>query len=1096
MKQKLKNSRGLAQIPIILGLLLMAVAIPAASQLVKQNQTNQGRAASSCCDSGKYCTGYCMGSTCQGSCVSQGSTVAPVCTPNCNDAGSHCAGSTYTGNCGNQCQGSKNCSPTSAPQPTCNSSCGSASEHSCGSHWTNGCGGDCGPGTKQCGATTAPTSKPAATATTKPAATSTPASSTGSSCCANGYYCTTYCINNTTCGSNSCVRDINNPTPTINCGSCGKLADFCSGQPVYNACGAICGYGTGNCASPNPSMPLNPTQIPCNSSCGNASDHCSGTYWKNGCAQQCGPGTRTCQPTAAASPTASPTRAPTNTPVATITPTKVVGTPTPIYSYGMCADNILNTTIGQSCTLNPNCQNNTHKVSCQPDKLSQSARCYCTEHRNVSNWLTPTYTECEWQFYTVSNKTDMGTEPTSCSRFGGPAKPQNCYTQGECDNGVPSCGWCCGGSYFNSQDGKKYCGTPSSNLLTPSPIISLTPTISNLCPASSCFDWTQNCETMAMHLSSKVCASSTKICCQVGIGFPTVTPTLPPVSGYACYCSAANGILAACNTNDCHWSKTQPSNSYVQNGGSACCGNAPLASPTPTPVTATRCCCDDYGNCSKKAVCNSSTNTEGSYLHEMDGSFCTSVAVPTVTSAPGCSNSGACGGLNESCSKCCNGLYYYSLGNYYCGSLSITGTTPSLTPTSIKGTVTPTSASNKITAVPTSVKTSGSCDVECRAKGYTGTVYDQCMSQCIPTPTPKSPGSCDVECRSRGLIGSVYDQCMLQCIPTPTNAQRSTCLNTCDTNHTTGQAYYACIANCAATPIPTQSSDACYAKCDSNGSTGQAYYSCLQNCIQATPTSIKSIPTTAATVPTSKPAPTSAPPAAPTSSNTNPATGSCSYVSLQARVQTDVAHPWVEQLTINSGSSVDLLCAYNGVGLAANNVQIVAAYSTGAVTTFNGGTATAWKPTNTGNYTIYCKSTDSKCGGLTSDSAVLKVGGGVCKECPNDFSCYGNSTGYKWFASGYVADGYTQVPENYCTSTGVIKPTWKGKVKGDANCDGSITVADYSVWQSEYSSIGGYAVNSADWEADFTGNAGVCDGVVNGADFSLWRRSFIDLGGN
>lgn len=47
MKSGTKLSLGLAQIPLLIGLLIMAIAVPVATKLVQQNQTNQGKAASS-----------------------------------------------------------------------------------------------------------------------------------------------------------------------------------------------------------------------------------------------------------------------------------------------------------------------------------------------------------------------------------------------------------------------------------------------------------------------------------------------------------------------------------------------------------------------------------------------------------------------------------------------------------------------------------------------------------------------------------------------------------------------------------------------------------------------------------------------------------------------------------------------------------------------------------------------------------------------------------------------------------------------------------------------------------------------------------------
>ena len=44
MNRSLKFSHGLAQIPLMIVLLLMAIAVPLATQLVQQNQENRGLA--------------------------------------------------------------------------------------------------------------------------------------------------------------------------------------------------------------------------------------------------------------------------------------------------------------------------------------------------------------------------------------------------------------------------------------------------------------------------------------------------------------------------------------------------------------------------------------------------------------------------------------------------------------------------------------------------------------------------------------------------------------------------------------------------------------------------------------------------------------------------------------------------------------------------------------------------------------------------------------------------------------------------------------------------------------------------------------------
>jgi hypothetical protein len=100
-------------------------------------------------------------------------------------------------------------------------------------------------------------------------------------------------------------------------------------------------------------------------------------------------------------------------------------------------------------------------------------------------------------------------------------------------------------------------------------------------------------------------------------------------------------------------------------------------------------------------------------------------------------------------------------------------------------------------------------------------------------------------------------------------------------------------------------------------------------------------------------------------------------------------------------------------------------------------------------------------------------------------------TEYHWFVTGYVMDGFTASTDPNCG--GVIKPAFLGKQKGDANCDGSIDVLDFSLWHKEFfdGNYGAMAKNS--WNADFTGANGVCDGKVDIYDFSLWQKFFNEL---
>jgi len=240
------------------------------------------------------------------------------------------------------------------------------------------------------------------------------------------------------------------------------------------------------------------------------------------------------------------------------------------------------------------------------------------------------------------------------------------------------------------------------------------------------------------------------------------------------------------------------------------------------------------------------------------------------------------------------------------------------------------------------------------------------------------------------------------------------------------------------------------------------------------------------------------PPPAPTS---QPQPSTCEYTSLQARVQIDISHDWRTQLTVNKGEKVNLGCMYDGTGQLAKTARLVAKHSDMTETNFetDDNPVKEWVAPKGGNYTIYCEHMDgSKCPGLVSSSNATLSIGSACLECPNDFHCYGPSDdkaqelGYSWFATGYVQQGWVaQVPDEYCVDAGKLKPTWLGKSRGDANCDGKLDIADTSIWRNEFADISkGEKLVRNNWEADFTGPEGKCDGVVDIGDYSLWRANF------
>ena len=127
-------------------------------------------------------------------------------------------------------------------------------------------------------------------------------------------------------------------------------------------------------------------------------------------------------------------------------------------------------------------------------------------------------------------------------------------------------------------------------------------------------------------------------------------------------------------------------------------------------------------------------------------------------------------------------------------------------------------------------------------------------------------------------------------------------------------------------------------------------------------------------------------------------------------------------------------------------------------------------------------------GGGSSEPEPTVPPGIKCLECPLVFACYvpgeGAGVAGRWFAPGYQWAGWVKVEAESCS--GMTKPVFKGKGKGDANCSGSINMADFSIWRSEFVDLQGNTLNGF-WEANFNCPT---DWRVNLIDFSIWRSNF------
>jgi len=248
------NKKGLAQIPLMIGLLIMAIVVPIATRLVQQNQENRGQAAcyanyAGCSNNASCCSGYCSGICMPAS----NPTTKPVATsipvPSCRTEGQSCANITCCNSQGLFCNSARICVKPATPTPNpCSVSSGKPSNCPCS--YNNQCSsGYCS------GVCTTPP-PPTATPTNDPRQ---PCGSWRTDDCSTGS-CTggQVCINNHSIGS-KCVCIAPTATPMPTCGKDGSYCDSnqpcCSGNTcTLNECYAMptCGKVGSYCDSNQP----------------------------------------------------------------------------------------------------------------------------------------------------------------------------------------------------------------------------------------------------------------------------------------------------------------------------------------------------------------------------------------------------------------------------------------------------------------------------------------------------------------------------------------------------------------------------------------------------------------------------------------------------------------------------------------------------------------------------------------------------------------------------------------------------------------------------------------------------------------------------
>jgi hypothetical protein len=153
MSKTWRGSWGVVQVPLIVGMVIMALALPVALKLGSQNQDTRNLAALPGC---KYCSGNsCVNrsGSCNpdfNGCESNANCSGGSCVPNCACATNLCKGLSCDNGCGGTCYGAKTCViATPAPDPT---RAPTTPPRDCNTAATQDCNWNGKPGTQRCNA--------------------------------------------------------------------------------------------------------------------------------------------------------------------------------------------------------------------------------------------------------------------------------------------------------------------------------------------------------------------------------------------------------------------------------------------------------------------------------------------------------------------------------------------------------------------------------------------------------------------------------------------------------------------------------------------------------------------------------------------------------------------------------------------------------------------------------------------------------------------------------------------------------------------------------------------------------------------------------
>ena len=1156
MKIKLGNLtkiRGIAQIPLIVGLLLMAIAIPVATKLSQESAENRGRATPPTTAACKICSsGFCINSNVthclpeMNECIYNADCA--TCTENatqCNFDGSEywvrkCLSGVWVNQqlCSNGCDGNncKTVTQVCTPSQCCNGGAGRCRfdggacepcEFGCDRNMCRACNPgqikcqdgeliQCESGgmgwnlVNNCGgygcSGTSCNSPPAATNTPKPTATTVPCVAIGGTTSSEANCCSKKAVNmGGSVWQCACIPAGGTTTNASYCcsgksenGKC--LAPGCSLGGVNYAVGVKLCYADKSkyrsCASTGWQ----------DVSCGNGTACYDDGAGNVGCATR---QTAVCCCTSSNSQRSWYTSACPDYNGWYQCDGHCSSLPTPTPSY--CGFVGLPCCNGNSCSGSI-CDTSTGKCRVIEDPTTFPTNCLSkySVNQRVCDPLRPQYynTCLSTGFWSGFIKCIAGTK---CNE----GVCESCIEDGSlCTAGLfNNCEKCCSNKYHSVSD-KNYCGAVPTLVPTKTPVPTSTPTPT---PAPGCKNDGVYCVIAGTVNTCNCCTNQYYRAGPTGDAYicgPRPTPTCI-ADGLSCGGSAASYCDRCCQKDV-----------YYALGQNWFCGTNPNLTSVPTrlPTSST---CRSYGTWRSGECCSGLTKV---WVNYPDYRCCRANGLSTDTA-----------------SHCCSGTASYQ------GSMLLCGSSPGATaiPTPITG-GNDCPAGSSLSCLGKKLgdgcATDGS-NLKC-VMGTSGSMKDKCECRNpaylthTPTPRPTRPPTTGMPTQAPGdkcycITGcSLSNDCMWfnpARIMDPYNNECSSYY--CTTPQSTPRPTVV-IPSGQPTAIPTQPlispGQACRndtdcgaptkpgcalqcvtAYCPGNSGCGKTEGSNgALNCQLYPPSGMSWNADYSACVGGAGPSPIVPPPPPPPTNQPTPPAG-CGYNSLQARVRTsgEGVHQWATSKAITFGETIDMGCMYDNTGQLASNVTLVAKHSSGTEAEFKTNLKEDWKPAVKGNYTIWCKSTDSKCSGLVSNSNATLSVGSACKECSNEFKCYGPADdkvelGYAWFATGYVMEGWTTlVPECYCScdcnNDGVIddncrpipKPQWLGKAKGDANCDGKIDTYDFSLWNTEFVSSGGEEVVKNDWEADFTGPDGKCDGLVNTYDFSLWNRSFIELGG-